>query len=125
MTSEQRVVVVDGISETAEVLRAILEPRGLRVERVRAGAATIAGSADGDPSLPPHVVVVDGDDSQGRRLVLECWEQVPQVIIGSTHLRDDAAETSETQYLSKPFQYGELIQAIERLLVDGARARCA
>ena len=39
MTGKQHVLVVDGLSETEEVLRAVLEPRGLSVDRVRSTAS--------------------------------------------------------------------------------------
>ena len=39
MTAKQRVLVVDGLSETEEVLRAVLEPRGLMVDRIRSEVA--------------------------------------------------------------------------------------
>ena len=35
MTVAQRVLVVDGLSETEAVLRAVLEPKGLEVDRIR------------------------------------------------------------------------------------------
>lgn len=105
MVIGQRVLLVDGLSETEQVLKAVLEPRGLRVDRVRGHVEPKSGDA------APSVVVlheVDADLPSGER-----WGAVPRVIIGSAQ---GAADRSSEQCLPHPFQYRELIQAIDRLL---------
>ncbi len=111
LNAAQRVLVVDGLAETEEVLRAVLEPRGLEVERVRA-----AGAGAFAAKHRPSVIVLHVDD--GRAPAHDGWRDVPRVLIGAT---DEFASHSGVrgegeQYLEKPFQYGELIRAIERLL---------
>ena len=106
MTSAQRVLVIDGLPETEQVLKAILEPRGLEVDRIRSHGPVESRSET------PNVVVIheNGPESSG-----ESWPNVPRVIIGTTTLPADGQGTDEHR-LRAPFQYGELVQAIERLL---------
>ena len=107
MSHGPRVLVVDG-SEIRDVLEAVLAPRGLQVEWMRSSVQP--------PDTPdrPDIIVIDAEAApiDTRRTT---WEGVPQVIIGT---RPRTAATSDRcrQYLPRPFQYGELIQAIERLL---------
>lgn len=113
-----RVLVVDGLRETADVLRAVLEPRGFDVARVRGGAAS---GSDCDAPMP-RVIVMHQEDDQPDCSPAVAWSDVPRVIISS----DEHAEspprlsTGRQRYLQKPFQYGELIHAIERLLENAA-----
>lgn len=108
MTSDQCVLVVNGLRETRDVLQAVLEPRGMRVDRVR---------GDHVPTPPdkpvPQVVVIDGDH-QAKNDV--SWSDVPRVMIGTAAKPKLAMEYDQQQYLQKPFQYSELIQAIDQLL---------
>jgi hypothetical protein len=107
VASGQSVLVVDGLSETTQVLKAVLEPRGLRVDRVR-GHQTVSPRA----SSKPNVVVLHEDETLPPE---DRWQGVPRVVIGSTELPPTEPGNGE-HHLPKPFQYGELIQAIESLL---------
>lgn len=110
MVSGQRVVVVDGLAETEEVLKAVLEPRGLRVERIRAHATQ---TSDRDSSAP-NVLVLHADDAvQAKR---RSWDGIPCVVIGSADISDSNRLSGDSRYLQKPFCYRELILAIEQLL---------
>ena len=116
MVSGQRVLVVDGLSETEQVLKAVLEPRGLQVDRIRSGsplsaAAPRFGSSHAPTKRPNVVVLHEADDVPYQAQ----WGAVPRVIIGSAHIPEAAADGSP-EYLPHPFQYRELIGAIERLL---------
>ena len=106
MPNGQRVLVVDGFSETQEVLRTVFGPRGTEVERM--DLAT--------PAAQPDVVVIDVETAHPS----ECsaWDGVPQVIIGSADVSplDSPRDNDRHCYLEKPFRYPELIQAVERLL---------
>ncbi len=112
MTNGQRVLVVDGLRETEEVLKAVLEPQGLEVNRIRRhGAASVP------PLPPPHVVVWHEDHEASDFEVNDSWPDVPRVIIGSLSVpRPAAGKDSREHYLSQPFHYRDLIQAVERLL---------
>lgn len=117
MVSGQRVLVVDGLSETEEVLRAVLEPRGLRVERVRTNEHREEKSSD----EPPRVVVIHIDEAhRSRNAADRNWADVPRVVIGSGDLGEADDLGGPRQFLQKPFQYRELIQAIDSLLADKA-----
>ena len=122
VATAQRVLVIDGLPETEEVLRAVLEPRGMRVERVRGGNAR----ATLDQPAPPSVVVLHEETVPAPH---GGWQAVPRVIIGSVQLpAADAVLRGNAHYRPKPFHYGELIGAIERLLASPqspAGANCA
>lgn len=115
MTIACHVLVIDGPSETADVLQAVLEPRGTVVQRTRrqslSPSDTFPGSAD--------VVVLDMDDPASvAGLSDESLRTTPQIHIGSDRVMID---DSKTRFLQKPFQFPELIQAVEDLLAETAR----
>lgn len=118
MTSGQHVVIVDGVPETAEVLREVFGPRGHRVERVRSF----------DPaSMPPtegSVLVVHDDAASevDRRFK---YGTVPRVIIGTITTDDAVPSSGDERRLSQPFQYAELIRAVEALLDEQMPQRSA
>lgn len=114
MLTGQRVLVVDEISDTEEVLRAVLEPRGMHVDRLHGKDTSIAVN----PEALPAVVVIDTESESPSHTTRERWRQVPQVIIGSARIAHtaDAQGDAERHYLAKPFQYAELVCAIERLI---------
>ncbi len=117
--SGQQVVVVDGVPETTQVLRAILEPKGHRVERVRG----IDGLAS--RSAPPSVVVLHDDGAPGTHRQHK-YGTVPRVVIGSLRSAECAAsDGGNERTLSQPFQYAELIRAVEALLMSGEARRPA
>ena len=117
--SRKRLLVVDGQSETAEVLRAIFEPRGLEIDRVKADT-----NRHTDAEQNANVVVLH-EASNSHAASGSGTSDVPRVIIGRMERTrssrsvsvTDAPSTSE-RYLAEPFHYGELIQAIEDLLAD-------
>jgi hypothetical protein len=111
VVSGQRVVVVDGLAETEQVLKAVLEPRGLRVERIRAHASH---TSDREKSAP-NVLVLHSDDAQAKR---RSWDGIPCVVIGSAAIPESGRLRPDAHYLQKPFCYRELICAIEQLLAD-------
>lgn len=121
MTSGQCVLVVDELTETADVLRAVLEPRGVRVEqarRPRPGAET-------EQLVKLSVVVVDEETAAVRGIDRREWPHVPRVLIGSMAVSpapacgDPVDASAPQRYLRKPFQYADLLSAIEALIVDG------
>ena len=114
MVSGQRVLVVDGLLETEQVLRTVLEPRGLTVDRIR-GDSTEPFPQD---SPRPSVVVIHEDDARARSNGSNVWNEVPRVVIGSAEFSGSQTSTHDRHYLTKPFHYRELIQAIEQLLAD-------
>lgn len=116
MASGQSVLVVDGLTETAQVLKAVLEPRGLRVNRIRARQRSAENVADASPS----VIVLHEDSPPQASDVTARWGAAPRVIIGSAKLGDQPSGQQREHYLQQPFHYGELISAIEQLLQSPA-----
>jgi DNA-binding response OmpR family regulator len=110
VTGGQRVLVVEGLAETEQVLRAVLEPRGLHVNRVRA----MHSAHDEQRGETPRaaVLVIDADEPSAGDLA--AWDGAPRVILGTTSV--PAWTAASDHFLQKPFHYGELIAAIERLL---------
>jgi DNA-binding response OmpR family regulator len=120
----ERILVVDEVSDTAEVLQAVLEPRGLTVNRVSRLDQSLAPSVE----TRPAVVVLDVEScDEANCRDWGGWQSVPQVIIGTIQLSTVATRESQSQttaerrYLQKPFQYADLVQAIEALIVSPSR----
>ena len=125
MSKPDCVLVVDEISDTADVLQAVLEPRGVAVNRVRRLMEPAARDAAGRPS----VMVLDAESLGGSALPSgKDWKSIPQVIIGTIRIsgpesEDDRLANPERRYLQKPFQFAELVQAIESLIAPTAASR--
>ena len=125
MSNGSQVLVVDGVSETEEVLKAVLEPRGVRVNRIR-GQWDLTTQTPGNArqSLLPTVLVLHQSQSPVEFDLNPNWAQIPRIIIGSLHTADvestehDSCQKvlSNRRSLTQPFKYAELIQAIEELL---------
>ncbi|MBS0262018.1 MAG: hypothetical protein JSS02_08670 [Planctomycetes bacterium] len=118
MSKQEFVLVVDEISDTADVLQAVLEPRGVAVNRVRQLDAKSAANT----AAQPRVMVVDADNLRGAESASSpAWHNVPQIIIGKIQFAPSAADdeqqaTPPRRFLQKPFQFAELMQVIESLI---------
>jgi hypothetical protein len=98
VSERPEVVVVDGLRETTEVLRAVFEPRGVRVCRQTSTCAPVQS----EPHRP-QVLVLHEDpptDPDGPRVL------VGRIVLGS------ASRDLDCRSLSSPFHYGDLIAAI-------------
>jgi hypothetical protein len=104
------ILVVDGLSETTAVLKAVFEPRGHAVNRVRQSEMP-SGSAS-----PPRVLVWHANDAEDSPAANR-FEGVPRIVIGR-----GAMPCGDSRRFSQPFEYGELLQAIESLLAIEAAA---
>lgn len=118
MTNGQRVLVVDGPSETEEVLKAVLEPQGLEINRIRTHLPQNFQDA-----RPPHLVILHAEPADESSAIAQTWPDVPRLIIGSITLSDGPRKsTNESapreEYLSLPFHYRDLIEAVESLLAN-------
>jgi hypothetical protein len=112
VNSSPRVLVIDGASDTETVLKAVLEPRGTTVERSRGHRA----AARFERLASPEVVVIDLDaEPEGRRASMP-WQRASRVLLGSHQPQGGIADTE--RFLSKPFQFPELVRLIEELLAD-------
>lgn len=109
----RRVLVVDGLTETEEVLKAVLEPRGWQVDRIRRHARF----SDSPVRQKPHLVVLHAHEDSSWTDTDGNWNSVPQIVIGSMQVEDEASrQNGDCRYFCNPFHYGELIQAIEQML---------
>jgi DNA-binding response OmpR family regulator len=118
VSKRERVLVVDEVTDTAEVLQAVLEPKGLtvnRVSRIEQTPPTVEGL--------PAVVVVDAETYDGATQPgWQKWRNVPQVIIGTMRLPqlEENGSPERRRYLQKPFQFADLVNAIESLIAEQA-----
>ncbi len=113
MVNGQRVLVIDGMHEIQAVLHAVLGPRGMQVDWVRSHTQQLPGEAAGRPDI----LVIDAaalpiHKSSGNR----AWRDVPQVILGADEAASTADSDTQHTYLNTPFQFPDLIRAIESLL---------
>ena len=108
-------MVVDGLTETEEVLKAVLEPRGMQVTRVSSDDRHERFHSTEEPTV---VVLHESDRSvsQDTRVASRSltWGEIPCVVIGRTHPPLHASHRAR-RYLPQPFQYAELVTAIESL----------
>ncbi|QDU39766.1 hypothetical protein Mal4_41130 [Maioricimonas rarisocia] len=108
MSEGKSVLVVDGPQETARVIEAILGPRGVDVSRVRRQSAN--PETDSPRSSPPNLIVCHVDDNDEANV--EELPGVPRVVIGT--LQQSGGPNG--RFLQSPFEYGELLRAVEELL---------
>jgi hypothetical protein len=116
VTNGQRVLVVDGPSETEEVLKAVLEPQGLEINRIRTHL-----SQSYQDSRPPHLVILHEEAAEKSSHIANAWPHVPRLIIGSVTWPAGKCQTDcdpREEHLPLPFHYRDLIQAVENLLAD-------
>jgi CheY-like chemotaxis protein len=103
------VLVIDGPSETATVLKAVLEPHGAIVDRTRSHAAAHRFQT----ANQPDVVVVDIDQPHRSDDVLPVWNQTPHVVVGAAW---SPLPSRNSRFLQKPFEFPELVRAVQDLL---------
>ena len=83
VSNPDRILVVDEASDTAEVLQAVLQARGVSVQRVR----RLDPSATNAGENCPAVVVLNAESMDGTSPAdLAIWQHVPQVIIGTVRI---------------------------------------
>lgn len=106
------VMLWGGQTETEEVLKAVFEPRGYTIRRWSQKAS--AGALSTMESHPPQLLVVDQNDVT----VPPCdrWSETPRIIIGKYSAPRAAASGDACPMLSHPFDYRELVRAIESML---------
>lgn len=100
------ILVVDGLSETTAVLKAVFEPRGHAVNRVR------QSQLFSSTLTPPRVFVWHTNESEAAPLTGR-FQGIPRIFIGRA---DCPASDGETRRFSQPFEYRELLGTIESLL---------
>lgn len=117
MENGQRVLVIDGLSETEQVLRAVFGPQGAQVDRIRRSG--IDSRLNERRPAPDVVVIHQGANTRDSQTSF-AWPSIPQVVIGSAEILQKDESSPERHYLQEPFDYGELIDAVQRLLDKSA-----
>lgn len=102
------ILVVDGLSETTDVLKAVFEPRGHTVNRIRQAQLPTSFLSQ------PRVVVWHANDSEDS-VIADRFQGVPRIVIGRT---TSATTARGSRRFSQPFEYGDLLHAIESLLAE-------
>lgn len=110
MDGLRQVLVVGGASDTETVLKAVLEPRGMSVERSRGGVRR---------TRSPEIVVIDLDVESDPAVAASRWVTSHRILIGS-EIPESIADRE--RFLPKPFHFPELVQVIEELLDTPAAA---
>lgn len=111
------VLIVDHSDESREVLRTVLERRGVSILEARRGAEGLKILKQ----QHPDVVVVDLESDEGRADHLENAfhdesqrSDVSLVVLG--RMSGPRSTTDDRCIISKPYHYGPLIRTIEQLL---------
>jgi DNA-binding response OmpR family regulator len=114
---ERSVLVVDKCPELREILRTLLERRGVTTIEARRAEHAIELAT----RYQPDVIVLDAEsdyselrNATGQLCAAASRNDTPIVILGkvSGHCSSDLA----AQFLSKPYHYGPLVRKIESLL---------
>ena len=118
----REVVVVDGVPETVEVLRAILEPRGIPVRPLKQKGRLNNQSTASKPSEPSddqvYVLHLDADRTTTNRPSPDGATPSRAVIVGGRLEVPESndCESGRVRHLASPFQYADLLTAIDRLM---------
>ena len=123
MKTSRHLLVLDEQRDTEQVLKAVLEPTGTQVTRVRSWQQL----QDSKPNHKETVLVIHSCESLESHPEADNFNQMPRVIIGkfkkqpenkSTYQNKSATpENSEQkeQQLDDLFEFNDLLQAIDSL----------
>ncbi|MBN1589368.1 MAG: hypothetical protein JW888_07630 [Pirellulales bacterium] len=118
MTKDQRVLVVDRSEETHEVLETALARRGVHTYSAR----RFRHGVELAEQIRPDLIVLDLDldeaDPEAFRVPFvpaSPQNATPLVVLGSA--RRSSSDSSLSQFVRKPYDYGPLVRKIEELLV--------
>ena len=118
LASSARVVIVDESADTREVLRTLLESRGV-------ASIEVSGAREGLELIRQHhpaVVVMDldaeaADDEQLRDELDSATRDNQSALVVLGRARRYSNSLPDDQVIAKPYHYGPLLRTIERLLV--------
>ena len=123
MAPRQSVLIVDRLPETREVLRTVLESRGLsciEADAPNRGAELVR-------THHPDLIVLDLEsDAMGSPAdsdpVVEASQQFATPIVMLGHVRRGTPLEASGAVLRKPYHYAPLIRKIEELLAGSQRS---
>jgi len=121
LLSRFRILIVDPLPDSREVLRTLLQRRGAQILET----ARIRHACQLARRERPDVIVLDGDDHDptlGEAVEdLGCYasrSSTPIVVLGT--LQRHTSPLATGHFVSKPYQYAALIRRIEELLGNRA-----
>ena len=87
------------------------------------GSAAVSGFGAGSQISPATLNTLLAAQSQSSTGAAstgasDAWQDVPRIVIGATKEASSSRPAPAEHFLEKPFQYGELIRTIERLLAE-------
>jgi DNA-binding response OmpR family regulator len=116
LDAQRTVLVIDRSEDTREVLKTVLQLRGLRLleaSHARAGLELTR-------LYRPDLIVLDVETDAGTAeeicepFARQTQQRTPMVLIGS--VRRSAPDLLPGEFVTKPYHYGPLIRRIEELL---------
>ncbi len=110
MEKSRRLLVLDEHHETEEVLRAVLEPTGTSVTRVRSWQQL----QNCEPDQAGTVLVLHSNETLDAHPEASSFSEVPRVIIGRTEIESSGTPAQEHQ-LEDMFEFKDLLRAIDSL----------
>ncbi len=119
MAVSRSVLVVDHSDETREVLRSVLQRRGMNILEARQASDGLDLARQHQPDL--IVMDLEVETTSGEGLSPELRRSTagaarPVILLGTA--RRQAAKLTGAEFVSKPYHYGALIRRIEELLED-------
>jgi CheY-like chemotaxis protein len=115
MDARRSVLIVDESAESREVLRTVLEQRGVRI--LEAGEAQLG--LDLARQHQPNLIVLDleldaSPPELPQELAAHATHATPLVLLGSARRKQRHPQVGES--LAKPYHYAPLVRRIEQLL---------
>ena len=115
MDTRRSVLIVDESADSREVLRTVLEHRGLRILEASQPREGLELARQHQPDL--IVLDLEPDSTPPEfpsELAAQSTHQTPLVLLGSA--RRIAAHPHVGEFVAKPYHYAPLIRRIEQLL---------
>ena len=121
LSASPRVLIVDESNETRQVLREVLQSRGMQILEAERADEGLALARDEHPDL----IVLDLEIQHGTAQQVSASfaetshdQHTPLILLGSARVRRTAPAGGE--FVQKPYHYAPLIRRIEQLLADAA-----
>lgn len=114
---KNRVLIVDRSSETRELLRTVLEQRGMQILEASATEQGLELARQ----HRPHVIVVDlersGSESQTKAAgIASQWRSQDARLLFLSGSRAKSLDRAAGEFVQKPYHYAPLLRKIEALL---------
>lgn len=120
--SPSQVLIVDANADSAEVLHAVFQRKGIETISARQPQKGIQLAR----SYDPDVIVLDVESLNGEDIstddFLDSNKEQPARLLLLGNLRQQEKESGSDAILAKPYHFAALIRKIEGLLVDSRAA---